>query len=192
MDRETQMIANAGGDLWVFGYGSLLWNPGFAVAEIRPARLHGWRRSFCMSSIHHRGTPENPGLVLALDAAEGAHCDGLGLRVAARDAAATIAYLRERELISSAYLEARVTVAFHACGTVQGDVLTYVIDPGHVQYRGDLDLEAQARIIAAATGGRGPNDEYLYNTAAHLADLGLADADLDWLAVRVRALTTQS
>jgi cation transport protein ChaC len=68
-------------------------------------------------------------------------------------------------------------------------VLTYVIDPDHEQYRGDLDLEAQARIIATATGGRGPNDEYLYNTAAHLAELGLADADLDWLAARVRALT---
>lgn len=185
------MMTDAGNDLWVFGYGSLLWNPGFAVAETRPARLHGWHRSFCMSSIHHRGTPERPGLVLALDAAEGAHCDGLCLRVEARHADATIAYLRERELISSAYLETRVTVGFLACGTMQPDVLTYVIDPGHAQYRGDLDLEAQARIIAGATGGRGPNDEYLYNTAAHLADLGLADADLDWLAARVRALTTQ-
>jgi len=71
---------------------------------------------------------------------------------------------------------------------MQADVLTYVIDAHHTQYRGDLDLEAQARIIARATGGRGPNDEYLYNTAAHLAELGLADADLDWLASRVRSL----
>jgi cation transport protein ChaC len=176
-------------NLWVFGYGSLLWNPGFPVAETRVARLHGWRRSFCMSSIHHRGTPERPGLVLALDAAEGAHCDGLGFRVEARYAAQTIDYLRERELISSAYLETRQSILFSACGTEQADVLTYVIDPRHEQYRGDLDLETQARIISRATGGRGPNDEYLYNTAAHLAELGLADADLDWLASRVRALS---
>lgn len=176
------------GDLWVFGYGSLLWNPGFPVAETRVARLHGWHRSFCMSSIHHRGTPERPGLVLALDAAEGAHCDGLGFRVEARYAAQTIGYLRERELISSAYVETRLSIVFRDCGRRQDNVLTYVIDPEHVQYRGDLDLEAQARIIATAVGGRGPNDEYLYNTAAHLAELGLADSDLDWLAARVRAL----
>ena len=67
--------------------------------------------------------------------------------------------------------------------------MTYVIDRAHDQYRGALSLEEQARIIAGATGGRGPNDEYLYNTAAHLAELGLADADLDWLAARVRELT---
>jgi cation transport protein ChaC len=178
-------------DLWVFGYGSLLWNPGFPVAEARVARLHDWHRSFCMSSIHHRGTPENPGLVLALDRATGAHCDGLGFRVEARYAAQTIDYLRERELISSAYLETRVAITLRHCGTRHEDVLTYVIDADHEQYRGDLSLEAQARIIATARGGRGPNDEYLFNTAAHLAELGLADSDLDWLAARVRSLTSR-
>jgi cation transport protein ChaC len=175
--------------LWVFGYGSLLWNPGFPVAEARLARLHGWHRSFCMSSIHHRGTPERPGLVLALDRAEGAHCDGLAFRVEPRYVAQTVDYLRERELVSSAYVETRLAVALHDDATRLTDVLTYVMDPGHEQYRGDLALEEQARIIARATGGRGPNDEYLYNTAAHLHELGLADADLDWLVARVRALT---
>jgi cation transport protein ChaC len=132
-----------------------LWNPGFPVAETRVARLRDWHRSFCMSSIHHRGTPENPGLVLALDRATGAHCDGLGFRVEARYAAQTIDYLRERELISSAYLETRLAVTFRDCGTRQEDVLTYVIDPAHEQYRGDLDLEAQARIIADGHGRAG-------------------------------------
>ena len=192
MASETEIMGGGTGDLWVFGYGSLLWNPGFPVAETRVARLHGWHRSFCMSSIHHRGTPERPGLVLALDRAEAAHCDGLAFRVAADRAPWTVEYLRERELISSAYIETRQAVVFRECGTRQEDVLTFVIDRAHVQYRGDLDLEAQARIIATAVGGRGPNDEYLYNTAAHLAELGLADADLDWLSARVRALTTQS
>lgn len=175
--------------MWVFGYGSLLWNPGFPVAEAQPARLADWHRSFCMSSIHHRGTVEAPGLVLALDAAEGAHCDGLALRVSPGAEDETLAYLRERELVSSAYLETRQAVRLLADGRQIANVLTYVIDPDHDQYRGDLSLEAQAQIIAHAVGGRGPNDAYLYNTAAHLHELGLADPDLDWLAARVRALT---
>jgi cation transport protein ChaC len=129
-----------------------------------------------MSSIHHRGTPSIRASCWRWTGRTGAHCDGLGFRVEARYAAQTIDYLRERELISSAYLETRLAVTFRDCGTRHEDVLTYVIDPAHEQYRGDLSLEAQARIIASATGGRGPNDEYLYNTAAHLAELGLADS----------------
>lgn len=176
--------------LWIFGYGSLLWNPGFPVAETRIARLEGWHRSFCMSSIHHRGTDAHPGLVLALDAAPGASCDGLALRAEPGSEDATIAYLRERELISSAYVETRQTVAFHDGGT-QDDVLTYVINRDHVQYC-QHPLEEQARIIAGAVGGRGPNDEYLYNTAAHLSELGIGDADLEALVSMVRDLNTVS
>lgn len=174
------------GDLWVFGYGSLLWNPGFPVTESRVATLRGWHRSFCMSSIHHRGTPEAPGLVLALDQKPGAVCHGIAFRVAAGDAGPTIAYLRERELISSAYLETRQAVDLAQGGRI-ADVLTYVIDPAHEQYC-TLSLEEQARIIARAAGGRGPNDEYLMNTASHLHALGLPDPDLDWLVARVRAI----
>ncbi|MBY4895082.1 gamma-glutamylcyclotransferase [Rhodobacteraceae bacterium N5(2021)] len=172
--------------LWIFGYGSLLWNPGFCVAETRIARLHDWHRSFCMSSIHHRGTEADPGLVLALDALQGASCDGLALRAEPGTEDATIAYLRERELISSAYVETRQTVNFHDGGT-QDDVLTYVINRDHVQYCQHA-LEVQARIIAGAVGGRGPNDEYLYNTAAHLSELGIGDADLEALVTMVRDL----
>ena len=87
-------------DLWVFGYGSLIWNPGFDVVETRIARLPGWHRSFCMSSIHHRGTVESPGLVLALDAAEAAHCDGVAFRVEAANAPATIDYLRAISMVN--------------------------------------------------------------------------------------------
>lgn len=172
--------------LWVFGYGSLIWDPGFPVAERRLARLDGWHRSFCMRSIHHRGTPERPGLVLALDRAEGASCAGLAFRVAPGEEAATLAALRERELVSSAYLEEVLRVE-----TADGalDALTYVIDPDHAQYCGGLPLEEQAAIIARATGGRGANRDYLWSTAAHLADLGIADPDLEWLAARVRDLS---
>lgn len=171
--------------LWVFGYASLLWNPGFEVAEAAQARLHDYARSFCMYSIHHRGTESDPGLVLALDAQDGAHCDGLALRAAPGTEDTTLAYLRERELISSAYLEKQLQVAL--TDGRQVTAVSYVIDPDHVQYC-HLPLERQAQIIAKAVGGRGPNTEYLYNTADHLAELGVPDADLIWLTERVRAL----
>jgi cation transport protein ChaC len=172
------------GSLWVFGYGSLLWDPGFPVATRRIGRVAGWHRSFCMRSIHHRGTVESPGLVLALDRAEGAECTGLAFQVAKGAEAGTVATLRARELISSAYLETRLAVKTDA-GTLRA--LAYVIDPDHAQYC-RLALEDQARIIARATGGRGPNRDYLWATARHLADLGIADRDLNWLANRVRQL----
>ena len=172
--------------LWVFGYGSLIWDPGFPVAERLLARLDGFHRSFCMRSVHHRGTPEAPGLVLALDAAEAASCTGVAFAVAAEAETDTIAYLRARELVSSAYLETRQQVALTDGREVEA--VTFVVDRAHVQYCGGLPLEEQAAIIARATGGRGPNREYLWNTAAHLDELGIADAELSWLAARVRSL----
>jgi len=172
--------------MWVFGYGSLVWNPGFNVAERVIATLPDYHRSFCMRSIHHRGSEEAPGLVLALDAMEGARCHGVALSVATGEEDQTLSYLRERELVSAAYLERMLDIEL-ADGRVV-EAVTYVIDPDHVQYCGGLDLEEQARIIAAAVGGRGPNTEYLYNTAAHLHELGIRDAELDWLAARVRHL----
>ena len=172
--------------LWVFGYASLLWNPGFPVAESQRARLYGYARNFCMYSIHHRGTEETPGLVLALDAQDGAFCDGLALRAEPGSEDETLAYLRERELISSAYLEKRLEVVLD--DGRHEEAVSYVIDPTHVQYC-HLPLEEQARIIARAVGGRGPNTEYLYNTASHLEEIGVPDADLHWLTDQVKALT---
>lgn len=174
--------------MWVFGYGSLLWNPGFDVARSELATLAGYARSFCMRSIHHRGTEAEPGLVLALDAMDGAQCDGIALAVAEGQEDRTLAYLRERELISSAYLERVLDITLASGEQVQA--VTYVIDPDHVQYCGHLPLEEQAQIIAHAVGGRGPNTEYLYNTTDHLAEIGLNDPDLTWLTQRVRELVT--
>jgi glutathione-specific gamma-glutamylcyclotransferase len=171
---------------WVFGYGSLVWQPGFDYSDRQIGRLHGYARSFCMHSIHHRGTQEKPGLVLALDKEEGAYCDGVAFRVPAQTARDTLAALRERELISSAYLEVSCPVDLRTGQQIEA--LCYVIDPHHVQYTGGIGLEQQARIIAHAVGGKGPNTEYLYNTSQHLADLGLEDDDLIWLSERVRAL----
>lgn len=172
--------------MWVFGYGSLLWNPGFPVAHSVVATLPGYARSFCMRSIHHRGTVADPGLVLALDELTGAACEGLALAVADGHEDRTLAMLRERELISSAYLERDLMVTPAGANPVRA--VTYVIDAAHVQYCGGLPLEEQAQIIARAVGGRGPNTEYLFNTTAHLAGIGLHDPDLEWLATRVRAL----
>ncbi|MES0824412.1 gamma-glutamylcyclotransferase [Ruegeria sp. SCP11] len=173
--------------MWVFGYGSLLWNPGFPVARSEHGTLHGYARSFCMSSIHHRGTEDHPGLVLALNEQTDAHCKGLALAVEAGHEDRTLHELRERELVSSAYLEKMLDVHLDSGEVV--NAVTYVIDADHVQYCGGMPLEEQAQIIAHAVGGRGPNTEYLYNTAEHLAEIDLRDPDLEWLAQRVREIT---
>ena len=169
--------------MWVFGYGSLLWDPGFDHDQFQIADLHGYARSFCMRSIHHRGTERDPGLVPALDRDERATCRGVALRVQHGQEEQTLAYLRERELISSAYLEKNLTV--HLMGREPVQAVTYVIDADHVQYCGGLALEEQAQIIAKAVGGRGPNWEYLFNTVEKLSSLELHDPDLVWLKQRV-------
>ncbi len=172
--------------LWVFGYGSLMWNPGFEHDARAIARLSGYARTFCMRSIHHRGTPEHPGLVLALDAVPGAACDGLVFRVTPGSEAQTLADLRERELISSAYLEKILPVDIVGGPRVQA--LTFVVDREHAQYCGGLTLAEQADVITSAVGGRGANTDYLYSTTEHLAELGIRDPDLEWLAERVRQI----
>ena len=173
-------------ELWVFGYGSLIWDPGFAVAEAQVARLDGYHRSFCMWSVHYRGTPEAPGLVLALDAQPGGFCDGLALRAAPGTEAETLATLRARELISYAYAEALLPVTL--ADTRRVTALTYVINPDHRQYARGLTLTQQATIIARATGERGPNREYLLSTYHHLTKLGLQDPDMALLAQMITHL----
>jgi cation transport protein ChaC len=170
--------------LWVFGYGSLVWNPGIEVAETRLASLADFRRSFCMWSIHHRGSEEDPGLVLALEPHVGSACEGLAIRAA--EPAQALETLRARELISSAYLEQEVTLLCDGAAPIRS--LAYVIDTQHRQYTGALPLEEQARIIASARGGRGPNHEYLTRTAEGLHALGIGDPDLDWLVTRVQQI----
>ena len=172
--------------LWVFGYGSLIWDPGFAYTRTEVARLPGWHRSFCMTSIHYRGTAEAPGLVLALDRADTGHCDGLAFEVPPEAREETLAILRERELISYAYEEEWLDIELASGQRV--NALTYVINRDHGQYSGALALEAQAQIIAKSCGLRGPNCDYLFATTDHLAKLGIADADLVWLSARVRQL----
>ena len=171
---------------WVFGYGSLIWNPGFTPAETVPAHLGGYARSFCLRSIQHRGTEALPGLVLGLDPKDGASCQGLALRIAPQDHDAVLADLRARELVTDAYREAILPLELEDGRQVQA--LAYVMRRDHWQYAGDLPHDEQARIIASARGGRGPNAEYLFNTAAHLTRLGLPDQGLEALSRAVRTM----
>ena len=160
-------------------------NPGFEPVEQVRADLPGYTRSFCMWSIHHRGTVENPGLVLALDTSDG-HCAGVALRAADDDADTVLQMLRDRELISSAYYEDWLPLTL-ADGR-QVEAVTYIINREHEQYCAGQSLEKQAQVIAGAVGGKGPNPEYLYNTSALLDNLGIPDPDMTWLTGRVQTL----
>ncbi len=163
-------------DLWVFGYGSLMWRTGFAVVETQRARLVGYRRCFCVISMHHRGSPGRPGLVLGLD--RGGDCEGMAFRVAAKDAAAVRAYLRERELIYGVYRECLLPVLLHAPHT-RVDALAYVVEPRHPCYAGRLPVAEQARRIRGAEGISGANIDYLVNTVRHLRELRIEARELD-------------
>ena len=183
MTDKRDLAVDGEEPLWVFAYGSLIWNPGFEPAESRPATLRDFHRSFCMRSIHHRGSESHPGLVLALDFEEGASCTGLALRVKQEETREVMEALRERELISSAYLEKRVELESEK-GPITA--VAFVIDRDHAQYAGGLPLDSQAGIIAAATGGRGTNADYLFQTVDALEELRIRDGDLAELATLVR------
>ncbi len=173
------------GGFWVFGYGSLIWRPGFEFAERRRAVLAGFRRAFCLRSIRYRGTPEAPGLVLGLDADPVATCEGVVFRVPSAQAEATRAYLHEREMGTDSYFETFQTVDIADHGP--DDALCYVMDTTHYQYA-RLTLEEQAAVIAASHGPAGPNADYLHRTVEHLEELGIHDPDLMALDRMVRAI----
>ncbi|MGF1658466.1 MAG: gamma-glutamylcyclotransferase [Rubrimonas sp.] len=172
---------------WVFGYGSLIWRPGFEALRAERARLPGWRRSFCLKSIRYRGTPEAPGLVLGLDSDPDCACEGVAYQVGAETAEATLAYLRARELVTYAYREEVAPAALVSGETV--DALIYVVDRAHPQYAGALPLAEQAAIIARSVGPMGPNRDYLRETARSLAEWGLSDPEIARLDALVHALT---
>lgn len=172
--------------VWVFGYGSLMWDPGFHPEEQVRARLSGYSRSFCLRSTQYRGTEDAPGLVLGLDEDPAAECTGLALRIAPQDHDEVIEYLRLRELSTDAYRETVVILTLEDGRQVAA--LTYVMRHDHWQYAGDLSDAERAGIIARAAGGRGPNSDYLFNTARHLAQIGLPDTAMDRLSDDVRHL----
>ena len=171
-------------DLWVFGYGSLIWRPGFDFLERRSARLVGAHRALCVYSFVHRGTPEKPGLVLGLD--RGGTCRGLAFRVAAAKRLETVEYLRAREQATMVYREAQRRVWLD--GDPQQDVqaLCYVVDRGHEQYAGRLSLAEQVHYVRQGHGRSGPNRDYVLSTVEALESLGYRDAELHRLAEQIR------
>jgi cation transport protein ChaC len=168
-----------GRDLWVFGYGSLMWDPGFEHLERRPALLHGFHRRFCVYSSRYRGTPDRPGLVLGLD--RGGSCHGVAYRIQARRVAASLDYLCEREMLTGVY---RLALCRVRAG---GELLRagcFLVDRQHAQYC-SLSLEETADLISHGRGQRGSNHAYLANTVRHLDELGIHDRQLHHLLALV-------
>ena len=169
---------------WVFGYGSLMWRPGFPFIERRGATLHGRRRSFCIYSVHHRGTYQRPGLVLGL--APGGACRGAAYRVAEGDWAEVHAYLMEREQPTETYIEARRHVRLDDGRRLE--TLCFLSDVRHPQWAGALSLERQAELIAGATGLSGKNVDYLRDLVEHLREMGVRDTAMEKLLGLVESL----
>lgn len=167
-------------DFWVFGYGSLMWRPGFAHVDAVPARLSGAHRALCIYSWVHRGTREEPGLVLGLD--RGGSCRGVAYRVDAGSRDDVIAYLRERELVTAVYREVWRPVRLLDGADRTITALTYMADRAHPQYAGTLGREALLGHVRRGHGQSGANADYVISTASHLRTLGLNDSTLDWLA----------
>jgi cation transport protein ChaC len=185
-DQGHQSVATqaaADEDLWVFGYGSLMWRPGFAVLERVPARLVGLHRALCVYSFHHRGTPERPGLVLGLD--RGGMCRGVAFRVAAAARAETIAYLRAREQVTSVYRETMRRIELEDAARRQVRALCYVVDRGHVQYAGRLTLAESVHHVREGHGQSGANRDYVLETVRALEALGYRETELHLIAARI-------
>lgn len=171
------------GDFWVFGYGSLIWNPGFAHVETSRARLAGYRRALCVRSWVHRGTQERPGLVLGL--ARGGACVGMAFRVPGELREEVLTYLRERELVTNVYLER--TVQLRLADQRKVEAVTYVCDRTHQQYAAGIDTAEAADIVRAARGKSGDNPSYVFSTIEHLHALGIRDHWLEGVADRLTA-----
>lgn len=170
------------GERWVFGYGSLMWRPGFVFSERVAATLHGRRRAFCIYSVHHRGTYERPGLVLGL--APGGSTRGAAYRVSEADWAWTYAYLLEREQPTETYIEARRPLRLADGREVQA--LVFLSDVNHPQWAGALALERQAELIGGATGLSGRNVDYLSDLVDHLRAEDIRDRAMETLLEMVR------
>ena len=169
-------------EFWVFGYGSLLWKQGFPFEREVRARLDGYTRGLCIHSWRHRGTEERPGLVLGLET--GGACEGMAYLVEEAHREATIAYLRERELVTQVYLERTLPVTLHGEDR-RVRCLAYVVDPTHPQYAGRLEVADAVARIRGARGMGGPNEEYVLNTVRRLEEAGIRDERLEAIAAEL-------
>ena len=168
-------------DLWVFGYGSLMWRSGFEFVERVPARLVGEHRALCVYSFDHRGTPEKPGLVLGLD--RGGACRGVAFRVVAKRREETVEYLRSREQTTHVYREVMRSVWLENESRDRVSALAYVVDRGHTQYAGRLSLAEQLRLVRQGHGRSGNNRDYVLSTVKSIEAQGFRDPQLHQLAL---------
>jgi cation transport protein ChaC len=190
LDRETREAARRetlaahphGEDLLVFGYGSLMWNPAVHHAERIPALLHGYHRKFCLWTPLGRGTPEQPGLMLAL--VPGGRCRGMAIRIAAEMIDSETEILWRREMLSGAYQARWVQVD---TGAGHRRAITFVVNRKHPRYGGDIAPDEAVRAIACAEGRLGRCRDYLHNLVVHLDELGFADGPMHRLYARVQA-----
>jgi cation transport protein ChaC len=182
--KEALTRYQPGEDVWVFAYGSLMWNPAIEFTEATPCSIEGWRRSFCFWVPLGRGTPELPGLMLALEG--GGACEGIAYRLAPHQVHSELGILWNREMLSGVYQPRWVPAVLRDGRTVMA--ITFVVDPQHCQYCGDLPIERAAHHIAFAEGRRGPCRDYLANTVEHARSLGIHDPYIEELVVRVADL----
>jgi len=180
----TTSAAQEDGELWVFGYGSLMWRPGFAYLERAPARLIGLHRSLCVLSFVHRGTPERPGLVLGLD--RGGMCRGVAFRVAAAARHDTVEYLRAREQVTSVFVESIRQIELEDKTRRRVPALCYIVDRSHVQYAGRLTLAESLHHVRQGHGRSGPNRDYVLDAVQSLEALGYRETELHLLAEQLR------
>ena len=170
-------------DFWVYGYGSLMWNPGFDFIRQRPARVYGYHRAFAMKSVRHRGTPDRPGLVLTL--CPGGSCTGRAFQVAAAQGADVCAYLLDREIGTYAYRPAFIQID-------KGRALTFLPTRGAAQFVPRLTLDQQAAAMAFAVGGMGPNIDYLRKTIEQMKILNLPTVRFEALETRIVQLRNRA
>ena len=173
------------GHLWVFGYGSLMWRPGFEYRERQEARLYGYHRALCVWSWRHRGTCERPGLVFGLD--RGGSCRGQAFCVDEADKNTVLAYLYEREMPNNVY-KPHPAAARLADGRLV-TALSFVVDRSHKQYAGRLTPMQMLPVVLGAHGRSGPNVEYVLNTLAHMRELGIRDTGMEELEQQLLAYT---
>tara|TARA_R110002126_G_scaffold291732_1_gene456169 strand:+ start:30503 stop:31066 length:564 start_codon:yes stop_codon:yes gene_type:complete len=165
-------------DFWVFGYGSLMWRPGFDYVDAQKGHLFGYRRALCIYSYVHRGTPQKPGLVLGLD--RGGSCMGMVFQVKGALHGQVMDYLRERELVTNVYLERTGQVQLTDGRRIAA--VCYVADRTHQQFAGSLGVEEAAKRVSVSQGQSGHNIDYVASTVAHLREMQIRDHWLEGVA----------
>ncbi len=175
------------GDLWIFGYGSLMWSPGFAYKDKAVARVHGYHRALCILSTRYRGTHRRPGLVMGL--CRGGSCWGMAFRVEAQRVRRTLLQLWNREMPRRVY-EPRLVQA--RVGRRRVHALAFLADPDHPSYVRELDLHGRARLVAQGIGQRGPCVDYIRNTLDHMHGVGVRDPRLERILHAALALRAQA